>query len=442
MPNTYKKIASVVVGSGGVATIDFTSIPQTFTDLKIVLSGRATSTNPTLIIYFNNDTTTTNYSFRNINANGSTAASNSATQPWIGAGVNDSSLTASVFASSEIYIPNYTSANHKSFSADSVNENNGTTTNMALSSNMWSNTSAITRITLDPYGGDFAQYSTATLYGIGDVTASKFAKATGGLITYDSTYVYHTFTSSGIFTPNTTLTCDYLVIAGGGGGAANAGGGGGGGFRTGAGFSVNSQAYSITVGAGGAGSAATSGSKGNDSIFSTITSTGGGFGATAGAAGGSGGSGGGGGYGATTGGAGNTPSTSPSQGNNGGNGNNSTAPNYGGAGGGGAGAVGSNASNSTGGNGGNGASSSITGLSVTYAGGGGGGTYYGGTSGSGGSGGGGNAGAGSSSVTNAGIAGTANTGGGGGASSYGANGQTSLSGGNGGSGIVIIRYTR
>ena len=96
----------------------------------------------------------------------STAASNSATQPWIGAGVNDSSFTASVFASSEIYIPNYTSANNKSFSANSVNENNGTTTNMALNSNLWSNTSAITRITLDPFGGDFAQYSTATLYGI------------------------------------------------------------------------------------------------------------------------------------------------------------------------------------------------------------------------------------------------------------------------------------
>lgn len=167
MATTFVKIQTVTVGSGGAANIDFTSIPQTFTDLKIVLSGRATSTNATLIIYFNNDTTAANYTFRNINTvNGSTAVSNSATQPWISSAVNDSGFTASVFASSEIYIPNYTSANNKSFSADSVNENNAATTNMALNANIWSNTSAITRITLDPFGGDFAQYSTATLYGI------------------------------------------------------------------------------------------------------------------------------------------------------------------------------------------------------------------------------------------------------------------------------------
>jgi hypothetical protein len=439
MPNTYKKIATVVVGSGGTASIDFTSIPQTYTDLKIVLSTRGSNAN----VYSGhklqfNGSGNTNMSTRHLIGTGTGASSNSAL--YLG-DASGASSTSNTFGNFEVYIPNYTSSNYKCWSADTVSENNGTEAYQELTAGLWSDTSPITSIRIL---GDatIVQHSTATLYGIGDVTASKFAKATGGLITYDSTYVYHTFTSSGIFTPNTALTTDYLVIAGGGGGAANAGGGGGGGFRTGTGFSVNSQAYSITVGAGGAGSAVSSGSKGNDSIFSTITSTGGGFGSTPGAAGGSGGSGGGGGYGATTGGAGNTPSTSPSQGNNGGNGNNSTAPNYGGAGGGGAGAVGSNASNTTGGNGGNGTSSSITGLSVTYAGGGGGGTYYGGTSGSGGSGGGGNAGAGSSSVTNAGIAGTANTGGGGGASSYGANGQTSLSGGNGGSGIVIIRYTR
>ena len=73
MPNTFVKIASATAGSGGSVNFDFTSIPQTFTDLQIVLSLRATSTNPTLIYYFNNDTTAANYTFRNINANGSTS---------------------------------------------------------------------------------------------------------------------------------------------------------------------------------------------------------------------------------------------------------------------------------------------------------------------------------------------------------------------------------
>jgi hypothetical protein len=43
MPNTYKKIASVVVGSGGSSSINFTNIPQTFTDLKIYQFNLITS---------------------------------------------------------------------------------------------------------------------------------------------------------------------------------------------------------------------------------------------------------------------------------------------------------------------------------------------------------------------------------------------------------------
>ena len=39
MPNTFKKISTVTVGSSGAASISFTNIPQTFTDLKIVMSG-------------------------------------------------------------------------------------------------------------------------------------------------------------------------------------------------------------------------------------------------------------------------------------------------------------------------------------------------------------------------------------------------------------------
>ena len=47
MANTFKKIQTVTVGSGGAASIDFTSIPQTYTDLKIVLSARTNRANAT-----------------------------------------------------------------------------------------------------------------------------------------------------------------------------------------------------------------------------------------------------------------------------------------------------------------------------------------------------------------------------------------------------------
>jgi hypothetical protein len=49
----------------------------------------------------------------------------------------------------------------------------------------------------------------------------------------DGTYWYHTFVSSGTFTPQKAISCDYLVVAGGGGGGQddNGAGGGAGGLR-------------------------------------------------------------------------------------------------------------------------------------------------------------------------------------------------------------------
>ena len=42
MPVTYKPIATVTVGAGGAASIDFTSIPGTYTDLLVLISARST----------------------------------------------------------------------------------------------------------------------------------------------------------------------------------------------------------------------------------------------------------------------------------------------------------------------------------------------------------------------------------------------------------------
>ena len=442
MPNTYKKIASVVVGSGGSSAINFTSIPQTYTDLKIVVSGRTTYSGPTgQYISFNNSTE--NFTGRYLFSDNTTPASGVLSRY---VGTVSGTATASVFNSTEIYITNYASSNNKSFSVENVSENNATYGGMNLITGLWSNSNAITSISIAPDNGSYPQHSTATLYGIGDVTASKFAKATGGLITYDSTYVYHTFTSSGIFTPNTALTVDYLVVAGGAGGGDDAGdgsgngGGGAGGLRstttaTGGGgsletlLSLTAQAYTVTVGGGGAGGVNGLGTNGSNSVFSTITSTGGGGGGGGGANGSSGGSGGGGMWNQTTrtGGPGTT-----NQGFAGGNG--ASAPAYAGGGGGGASAVGANATTSVGGNGGAGITTSISGTSTTYAGGGGGGTdgasYTAGTGGSGGGG------AGGKKNSTSPVAGTANTGGGGGGSGSNVNGAA------GGSGIVIVRYLR
>jgi hypothetical protein len=165
--NTLVKISTVTVGSGGAATIDFTSIPQTYTDLKLVLSGRIARTGQNaddVLLSFN--TLTTNFTNIYVYGNGATVLSGT-TPVRYGGILPATTATASVFGNTEIYIPNYTSANNKSFSVDSVSENNATTAYQILIAGLWSNVAAITGITLTPANGTgFDQYSSASLYGI------------------------------------------------------------------------------------------------------------------------------------------------------------------------------------------------------------------------------------------------------------------------------------
>jgi hypothetical protein len=433
MPANFVLLEKITVGAAGASSVTFSGIPQTgYTDLVVKVSARSTATNVNFdnFTFTFNGTSQTSNTGRLLYGTGSAAASASYSASAAVFSYPTANITANTFGSAEFYIPNYTGSTNKSFSADLVAENNATSGQQGLYAGLWSNTAAITSIVIAPTSANWVQYSTFYLYGVAKLgtTPAIVPYATGGdTIMTDGTYWYHTFISSGTFTPAKAITCDYLVVAGGGGsrngftGVANTGGGGAGGLRstvtaTGGGGSLESalslgtSAYTVTVGAGGA-----SGSNGSDSVFSTITSIGGGSAGSL-TAGGSGGSGGGGvAFSPTYAGTG-----TANQGYNGANG--TTSPNFLGGGGGGAGAVGG--SN----NGGTGVATSITGSSVTYAGGGGGG---GNTAGTGGAGGGGN---GTATGGAAGSAGTANTGGGGGGC------RDTGTGGAGGSGIVIVRY--
>jgi hypothetical protein len=166
MATTYEAIATVTVGSGGAANIEFTSIPATYTDLVVKISARNTSTFANIRWTING--TTTGYSERMLyNSDGtaySTSASGNAYFQLLYQ--TTSSLTASTFNSAEIYIPNYAGSNNKSISIDNTQENNGTTILQNLTAALWSNISAINALSFGTSGGNFAQYSTATLYGI------------------------------------------------------------------------------------------------------------------------------------------------------------------------------------------------------------------------------------------------------------------------------------
>lgn len=166
MAITFVKIQTVTVGTA-VAAIDFTSIPQNYTDLKIVHSCRSDANAATQggqLINLKINGSASNFTGKWVFGSGSGVASLDSTN---GLGYsNPSDYTASVFGSGEVYIPNYTSSNNKSISADNVNENNATAAGMNMAAMLWSQTAAITSVSLVPYFGNFVQYSTATLYGI------------------------------------------------------------------------------------------------------------------------------------------------------------------------------------------------------------------------------------------------------------------------------------
>lgn len=170
MALTYVAIATVTVGSGGASSIDFNSIPGTYTDLLVYISARSSlNTQAGVKIQFNSNSSAV-YDIRNITANGSAPNSGTATNQTFGFDVsltNPANYTANTFSNGYIYVPNYASSNNKSFSVDTTAENNATLSDCALEAGIWRNTAAITSVNLsDLGGGNFVQYSRATLYGI------------------------------------------------------------------------------------------------------------------------------------------------------------------------------------------------------------------------------------------------------------------------------------
>jgi hypothetical protein len=459
MTTTLNLIGKQTVGAGGASSVTFSNIPQTFSDLKLVISTRSSRGSGVDYDTIKINGTVYTVAARGLQGNGSSASS--FTDTIFYSNTDGSTNTSSTFSSNEFYIPNYTGSQNKSISLDSVTENNGTTAYALMNAGLVTTSSPVTSILIDltasGAGASFAEYSTFYLYGISNSSTQNTSVpyASGGdVITTDGTYWYHAFKYSGTFTPLKNLSADVLVVAGGGGGGYGyyGGGGGAGGLAYQASRSVLANtSLTCTIGASGAGSTNTSnkGSNGSNTVFDTITAIGGGGGGSRsnvnGVAGGSGGGGAQAGAGSTGG--------SASQGNSGGAtgyGNRGGNVASGGSlvvstGGGGAGAAGEDKSSlgSSAGNGGNGlntwsASLAIVGLGVYNSGD---STYYiaGGGAGStanpptlaglGGLGGGGNG-----VVSGDGGNAVANTG------SGGAGGGGISNGGAGGSGLILVRY--
>lgn len=163
MAITFTKIASATVGSGGASSINFSSIPSTYTDLCVKISARLVSGAVDGRITFNG--LTTNLSDRVAYLLGaSTRGSNTTTT--VRFVINDSTTAANSFSNDELYIPNYANAVAHAVSGDSVADSSSGGNLLYFGVGLWNSATAITQVTLTPASSSFDQYSTATLYGI------------------------------------------------------------------------------------------------------------------------------------------------------------------------------------------------------------------------------------------------------------------------------------
>lgn len=166
MANTFTKIASVNVGSGGASSIAFSSIPSSYTDLclKLSLRSNASRNNDDLLVSFNGSTSSRSWIFLEGTGTGVTTASGTDGRFST---FDAATATANTFGSAELYIPNYAGSTSKSVSIDTVTEDFVAGAYAEIEAASWANSSAINSITMTlGFGTLFVQYSTATLYGI------------------------------------------------------------------------------------------------------------------------------------------------------------------------------------------------------------------------------------------------------------------------------------
>ena len=166
MPVTYTLISSNVLGSAA-ASVTFSSIPSTYTDLVLRASVRSDRAFSIDAITFTLNTSTSNLSNTRLEGTGSAVNSTFNTTNLTLNRTTAATTTANTFASLEFYIPNYTVSQNKPFSGFFATENNTTAAYAGATAGLWRNTAALTSIQMGLVDGpNFDTGSSFYLYGI------------------------------------------------------------------------------------------------------------------------------------------------------------------------------------------------------------------------------------------------------------------------------------
>jgi len=160
-------IQTVEVGPSGTSGMLFSSIPQNFDDLVLLVSARSTRAGqPADLLSLRINGVTTNQSSRLIQGTG-TGRSTFTLSTLQTAPATGPTATSNVFGSAEIYITRYTDSLPKLFSSSGVDTNTTTAANQWLVSGIWNSTAAINSIEIfSVNSGTIVEHSSASLYGI------------------------------------------------------------------------------------------------------------------------------------------------------------------------------------------------------------------------------------------------------------------------------------
>jgi len=167
MAATYTLISSQVLGSSA-ASVTFSSIPQTYTDLKLVMSVRdlASYTQDYMVLTVNGSTGIYSDVVLYANTGTGSVGSTTDTSSWMRY-INGNTAASNVFSSAEIYIPNYSNTSYnKQMLIFSAQEDNSGTSYMAQTASLLRTNSAISSITLAAASANIAINSSFYLYGI------------------------------------------------------------------------------------------------------------------------------------------------------------------------------------------------------------------------------------------------------------------------------------
>jgi len=159
MPQTYEPISTTTLGSA-VTSYTFSSIPSTYTDLVLITSIKNTSAGNRAIYFRLNGDTATNYSYTELNGDGTTASSARSANATFGQ-IGNASFTN--FSTGITNFNNYrNTTTNKTGLARSAEASVGTKETVSL----WRSTAAITSIQIYLNADNLAIGSVLTLYGI------------------------------------------------------------------------------------------------------------------------------------------------------------------------------------------------------------------------------------------------------------------------------------